>query len=185
MNKYKKMPDLTFDNYLLRTLKLKDAKDMLLYAKDPLVTKYLTWDNFYTVKEAKSTIKSVFFPRLKRGLPIGYAIVDQTKNLMIGTIDFHQLNKEQKEAEIGYVLNRDYWQKGIMTKALKEVISVGFEYLDYNSIIIKHDINNIGSEKVILKNNFTYVKNETMKKNEQDIILKKYRMTKEQYYGNK
>ncbi|MFA5560912.1 MAG: GNAT family N-acetyltransferase [Acholeplasmataceae bacterium] len=185
MKKYLKMPKINFDHYQLRTLELKDAKDMLLYASDPLVTKYLTWDNFYTLKEAEWSIKNVFFPRVKRGLPIGYAIIDLTKDLMIGTIDFHQYDEVRNEAEIGFVLNQSYWHKGIMTKALAKLIEVGFDYLGYDSIIIKHMVENTASAKVILRNNFIFFDYETTIHKNKEYRLKQYRLTKEQYHDIK
>jgi [ribosomal protein S5]-alanine N-acetyltransferase len=153
---YLKMPEIHFGEYKLRTIKKSDAKDMFEYGKNPEVTRYLNWGPFTLLSEAKQTIKFIFYPRIKEQLPIGYAIVDVKSNKMIGTIDFHSKIKGINGVEIGYVLHQDYWNKGIMTKALVEMIQIGFDYLNYDLLRIKHVKNNAASQKVIEKAGFTF-----------------------------
>ncbi len=157
MKNYKNMPDIDLGDVILRTIKKSDYKDMFEYGSDPDVTKWLSWGPMISIVEAKKSIKEVFFPRVKRGLPIGYAIIFKENNKMIGTIDYHARLETRNAAEIGYCLNKDYWGKGIMTKALKKMIEIGFEYLLYDVIIIKHLHDNIGSMRVIVKNGFKFV----------------------------
>lgn len=151
------VPQIYFDNYLLRDISIEDAKDMFEYGKDLEVVKFLSWGPYETVADARFSIKEYFLKRPERGLPVGYAIVDLSNHKMIGTIDFHTLH-DKKVAEIGYVLNKEYWNKGIMTKALRKVVEVGFYTLDYDRIVIGHLIDNQASEKVIVKNGFVFDK---------------------------
>jgi len=184
---YIDMPTVIFDGYMLRTIIKKDYLDMFDYGKDPEVTRFLTWSHYQKPIEAKNAIKKIFYPRVKRGLPRGYAIIDINKNKMIGTIDFHSKKPGENGAEIGYVIHRDYWNQGVMTKALAELIRVGFEHLKYDIIHIKHMKNNVASQKVIEKNHFVKVRTEPliMEKEkeiiEDEIII--YELTKERYYG--
>lgn len=186
---YKKMPTIDVNGYQLRTIKISDYLDMYAYGKKENVTKFLTWGPFDIEEEAKKSIKDIFYPRLKQGLPIGYAIVDQKNNKMIGTIDFHTKIKHKNGAEIGFVIDDEYWNQGIMTKCLCEMIKVGFDYLDYDVIHIKHLKENIASQKVIKKCGFKWIKSEPYlyekKKNviQDELII--YEMTKEDYYVNK
>ncbi|MBE0700770.1 MAG: GNAT family N-acetyltransferase [Acholeplasmataceae bacterium] len=183
------MPMIMFDNYMLRTLKLHDAKDMFDYGKDPEVTKYLSWGPFHHLEEAKWSIKNIFFKRYKQELPIGYAIVDVHTSKMIGTIDFHSKIKGENGAEIGYALHKDYWNKGIMSKAIKELIQIGFEYLGYDFIKIKHLSLNQASGKVIQKAGFSFIRKEPYILEKATTVLSDdmmiYELTKESYYGNK
>ena len=185
---YLHMPIIEFDHYRLRTIHVTDDKDMFEYGKDPLVTKYLTWGPYLIVEEATQTIKSIFYPRVKDKLPIGYAIVDLETKKMIGTIDFHSKIKKENGAEIGFALHRDYWNKGIMTRCLKEMISIGFNHLKYDFIQIKHLKQNVASQKVISKTGFRLVKVEkyTYEKRKEVIQddLYIYVMTKEDFYVN-
>lgn len=184
---YRHMPTIIFQDIMLRTIKITDANDMFEYGKDPVVTKFLTWGPFTDLREAKDSIIEIFFPRLKQGLPIGYAIIDTKHQKMIGTIDFH--TKQSDGAEIGYVLHKDYWNQGIMSWALQLMIKLGFEHLHYDKIYIKHVKSNIASQKVIEKSIFKKIKVEPImiKKWHGSIVddLYMYEVTKENYYGNK
>ena len=144
---------IIFDHYMLRDIELKDFLDMYEYGSDMKVVENLSWGPFKDKKEAYDSIKTYFLSRPMRGLPVGYAIIDLSNQKMIGTIDFHTVYEGNK-AEIGYALNYLYWKKGIMSKALSKILSIGFFQLNYDSIIIKHVESNIGSKRVIEKNKF-------------------------------
>jgi ribosomal-protein-alanine N-acetyltransferase len=186
---YKKMPNLYFDNYMLRTIVLSDYKDMFEYGVDKEVTNFLSWGPFILEIEAKKSIKEIFFKRFRTGLPIGYSIIDMKLNKMIGTIDFHSKIKGENGAEIGYVLNKNYWNQGIMTKALHLMIEIGFNYLKYDFIKIRHLKENVSSQKVILKNGFNLIKEEKyqLEKNKvlKEDMMMTYIITKEDYHGIK
>ena len=187
MRDYRKLrlPEHQFGNYMLREISVKDYKDMFEYGSNPKVTEYLNWGPFYLQIEAKRSIKSIFIPRLKRGLPIGYAIIDLIKNKMIGTIDFHTKNEDDQSVEIGYALHQDYWNQGIMTYALKYLIDLGFNYFNYRKLRIRHMEGNIGSEKIIAKTPFRFTEESIyqLKKihDRRLVVLKNYELTKEEY----
>lgn len=187
MRNYRKLrlPEHQFGNYLLREISVKDYKDMFEYGSNPKVTEYLNWGPFYLQIEAKRSIKSIFIPRLKRGLPIGYAIIDLIKNKMIGTIDFHTKNEDDQSVEIGYALHQDYWNQGIMSHALKYLIDLGFNHFYYKKLRIRHMEGNIGSEKIIAKTPFRYTEETIyqLKKihDRRLVVLKNYELTKEEY----
>ena len=185
---YKHMPIIMLDDIMLRTLTKKDYKDMFEYGKNRDVVRFLSWGPFGIPKEAKQSIANIFYPRLKRGLPIGYAIVDAKTSKMIGTIDFHSKIKDEQGAEIGFVLHHDYWNRGIMTKALKAMIQIGFEHLGYDFIRIRHLGQNIASQKVIQKTPFKLKHIEPFMIEKATHIISDdmytYEMTKEDYHGS-
>lgn len=151
MENYNNLPEIDLGKYKLRTILKKDAHDVFLFGKDEATTAFLTWGPFKTIKEAKSMIKFTYFRRLGRKEPIGYAIVDKNLEKVIGTIEFHSFNHKLNSAEIGYVLARPYWNKGVMTLCVKAITNVGFDLLKLDTIIIKHLVENIASQRVILK----------------------------------
>ncbi len=187
MKKYQHMPILDLGDFILRTIKTSDYKDMFEYGSDKEVTKWLSWGPMISPKEAKRSIKEVFYPRAKRGLPIGYAIVYKETMKMIGTIDYHAKLDTRNAAEIGYCLNKNYWGRGIMTKALKKMIAIGFQYLDYDVIIIKHLHDNIASKRVIEKSGFKFISMKPyiyQKANAKlEGMLMTYELKKEDYHG--
>lgn len=187
--KYKNMPHVIFGDYMLRTITKKDYVDMYDYGKDEEVTKFLTWGPFKKPSDAKKAIKYIFYPRVNKGLPRGYAIIDLKNNKMIGTIDFHTKKPMENGAEIGYVIHKDYWNQGIMSQALREIIHIGFDYLQYDIIHIKHMKNNVASQKVIEKNGFIKVKTESFsfEKGHHLLVddLYVYELSKERYNASK
>lgn len=152
-----KQPTIFFDHYMLRDVEVKDAKDMYEYGSDMEVVKFLSWGPYLDVTEAVGSIKKVFLKRPERGLPVGYAIVDLDDNKMIGTVDFHTIHSDGS-VEIGYCLNKNYWNKGVMTKALRKLLEVGFWTFGFEKIIIGHANENLGSKRVIEKNKFIFDK---------------------------
>ena len=58
-----KQPIIYFDNYMLRDVELKDAKDMFEYGKDLETVKFLSWGPYSDVTEAYGSIKEVLFEK--------------------------------------------------------------------------------------------------------------------------
>lgn len=67
-----------------------------------------------------------------------------------------------KDGEIGYLLLTEYWSKGIMTEAAREICRIAFEKLDIIRITGVYFAPNIGSKRVLEKVGF---EQEGMKKN--------------------
>ena len=182
-----KVPTIIFKNFMLRDVKLEDYKDMYEYGSDLRVCKTLNWGPYNDILDAKYAIKNIFLKRPADGLPIGYAIVDLDNNKMIGTIDFH--TKTSNGAEIGYCLNYNYHNRGIMSAALGQLIKIGFNILGYDFIIVGHVIDNLASKKVITNNNFKFDKiSDKGFYDRFENIYKPvywYKLTKEDYYHDK
>ena len=56
---------------------------------------------------------------------------------MVGTCGFTSFNCPSDSAEVGYVLNPDYWGKGIAAAALERVLRFGFSDLRLHRIAAK------------------------------------------------
>jgi len=72
---------------------------------------------------------------------------------MIGTIEIHTYN--QYKGEIGFVLNPDYWGKGLIVEAAQAVIIYGFEILHLKRLQYGYFLFNHRSERVCEKLGFT------------------------------
>lgn len=189
MGKMDHMPEVVFGDYKLRTILKKDYQDYFLFGSDEENIKYLTWQAFKTKKDAKNNIVSFYQKRKYFGEPIGYSIIDLTNNKMIGTIDFHTFNFQERTAEIGYLLSKSYWGKGIMSSALRKMIEVGFNHLMLNKIIIKSIEENIASRHVIeacglTLTNIKYNDHYHMKTKTYHNVYE-YVIERNQYYGTK
>lgn len=152
------MPVVDLKNIFLRDIQIDDYLDYYDLGRDFETTKYLTWGPFLQPNEAIWIIENINMKRPLDGLPVGYVIVDKKSKKMIGTIDFHTYYQSSNTAEIGFCLHKNYWGRGIMTKCLKAVVTLGFEYLNLDRIVVGHVIDNQASRNVILKCGFKYDK---------------------------
>lgn len=130
---------------LLRPIELSDAEDMFEYASDAETTTYV-FDSHKSLEDTKESIAKYFMAS-----PLGkFAITLKETNKMIGTIDL-RVDEADKKAEIGYTLNKEYWNKGYATEAGKLLLRLGFEELGLQRIFAFHDARNSASGRVMEK----------------------------------
>lgn len=95
---------------------------------------------------------------------INWAITLKDNPKLIGIIGHYRIKPEHFRAEIGYMLLPKYHGQGILSEAIKEVVSYGFEIMKLHSKEAIIDPENFASEKVLQKNGF--VKEAHLKENE-------------------
>lgn len=74
---------------------------------------------------------------------------------MIGAIGF-EINKTDENAELGYWIGREYWNRGYCTEACRRVIEFGFETLGLQKICSHHLKRNPASGRVLEKVGMTF-----------------------------
>ena len=139
---------LKTDRLILRPIKRSDAQDLYAYAQDPAVSRHVLWDAHKNVQESRQFIRAAR-RQYRRGLPGSFAITLRDSGRMIGTVGFMWLNPDWQSAEVGYSLSREYWNRGIMTEALRAVIAFGFDTLGLNRIEAQHETDNPASGRVM------------------------------------
>ena len=175
------LPTVKIGRITLREISRFDYMDYFEIGKDPEVCKYLSWGPLIYPSEALYAMDNFFMPRPLNGLPTGYAIVIGGK--MVGVIDYHTYYKEINAVEIGYVLNKEYWNKGIMTQCLKKCIEIGFKHLEVDKILIGHLNVNIASQKVILKSGFKYESQKIVNIKGENLLSSNYSIHRFEYEG--
>lgn len=152
-----------------------DLDDMYEWTSDDEVSKYVTWNTHKNKVETKEFLDFII-NKTKSNKNI-FAITLKSELKVIGMIDVVNFD-EHGIPEIGYVLNRKYWNKGYMTEALKFMVAHLFKE-GYKKVEISAMVENIASNKVIQKVGFKFVekvdffckiKNKTVKINEYEII---------------
>lgn len=144
------IPTLQTDRLILRRITKNDINDVYSYARDPEVSKYLLWNPHPSIEFTKLYLKTVdsFYKRAKF---YDWGIVCKENGMLIGTCGFSEIDTENDSAEVGYVLNREYWGRGIAAEALKEVIQFGFEVLGLHRIEARYMTQNSRSVRVLEK----------------------------------
>ncbi len=147
---FRNQPTIETERLILRQMSLVDAEDMYAYAKDPEVTRYLTWEPhtslFYT-REYLEYLES----RYAIGDFFDWAVIEKTSGRMVGTCGFTRFRYEDDCGEIGYVLNPDVWGRGYAPEALRALLSFGFDTLLLERIEAKFMEGNVRSLRVMEK----------------------------------
>lgn len=129
---------------------MRDARDLYEYGRDPEVARHVLWDAYTSVGEVRSYIRFML-RKYHAGEPSSWCIVWKETNEVIGTIGFMWIEEEHASAEVGYSLSRPFWNRGIMTEALRAVIDYAFDELRLNRIEAQHETGNPASGAVMRK----------------------------------
>ena len=135
---------------ILREWYLSDVDDMYEYASVPGVGEMAGWP-FHKNKEESLQIVKRFIEGKKT-----FAIVYKENHKVIGSlgVEYYKLEEKLSEfydyqgREIGYVLSKDYWGRGLMPEAVKLVIKYLFDELDYDFLLCSHFDKNHQSKRV-------------------------------------
>lgn len=142
---------------ILRPFQIGDLDDFFEYASVDGVGQMAGWLPHKNKEESLKILK--MFIEEKKTLAIVY------NNKVIGSIGIEKYPENElpelqlkKGREIGYVLSKDYWNNGIMTECVKEVINYCFNNLNLDFLICGHFINNDKSRRVQEKCGFKHYK---------------------------
>lgn len=135
---------------VLRKLAITDAEDIFAYASDPQVTTYTAWETHQSINETYEYLNNFVFQMYRSGKGMNWGIVMKENSKLIGTCSLHTASVHRR-AELGYVLSRNYWGKGLMTEAAKSVIAFGFHVMQLQRIQAICDVNNVSSARVLEK----------------------------------
>lgn len=73
---------------------------------------------------------------------------------IIGACGIYEIDRHNRNADIGYWLLPDYWHQGIMQSCLQRILHYGFHELQLNRIEAEVEPDNIASIKLIQKLGF-------------------------------
>jgi ribosomal-protein-alanine N-acetyltransferase len=85
-----------------------------------------------------------------------WGVILRDSGHLIGTCGFTRFDFENSSAEVGYVLHKDHWGKGIAAEALKAVLQFGFCELGLQRIEGRFMTKNEASRRVMEKNGMTF-----------------------------
>lgn len=138
------------ERLLLRRFKESDSRDIFNnWASDPEVTKHLSWKTHKNIRVTKKVLNN-WLTLYKNPDFYHWAITLKGTDSPIGNINIHAAHNIRC-GEIGYCLSRKYWNKGIMTEALKAVIDFGFNKIGFERIQAYYKIENEASGRVMEK----------------------------------
>ena len=136
LRNFKNIPVLQTDRLCLRKILVSDYQDMYEYSKRDDVTKYLLWNKHPSLEYTKQYTEYLQ-SRYRIGDYYDWAIELKEEKKMIGTCGFTRFDYSNNSAEIGYVLNPEYWHLGYCSEAVRKIIEFGFTTLKLNRIEAK------------------------------------------------
>ncbi len=150
ISRFRDPPILRSRHLILRKLLKSDTDDMFEYASDPAVSRYLLWDA-HVSKKYTARYLVYLQGRYRAGEFYDWAVVERQSGKMIGTCGFTSFDLANNSAEVGYVLNRAYWHRGLAAEALHEVLQYAFSVLRLNRIEARYMLGNEDSRHVMEK----------------------------------
>lgn len=120
-------------------------------------------------KESSKELNSTFFGYILKGLKSLFKREEHYKFAIFVNGQFGGsialFNPKSNIYEVGFFVLKKYRNKGIATKATKEILNFGFKKLKLNKIVAITDMNNKASQKILKKVGFKKIK-ENKKKRE-------------------
>jgi RimJ/RimL family protein N-acetyltransferase len=145
----------------LRPFGLADVDAMTAWASDPVVTAFMTWDAYTSREHQLAILRDTVLPHpwfraicLGGHAPVGAVSVTPTD--------------DRCRAEVGIVLARAHWGKGVATAALKRAVTTVFGDLEgVERVEALVDVDNAASQRVFEKAGFR-----------REAVLRSYRVVK-------
>lgn len=122
-------PLIETDRLVLKELDQNDSGNLFDILSDPDVTQFYNIPTFSHLIQAKKLVNRRR-DRFYKGQGICWAIWLKSESRLVGTCGFNAWFKQRQVGDLGYELAHSFWSRGLMTEALKEVVTYGFETLD-------------------------------------------------------
>ena len=130
----------------LRPIAPRDAKPIFDgYAQDREVTRFLTWRPHTALWQTESYVADCMAATSSRT----YVLEERSSERVIGAFAIRRTNNHA--FDVGYVLERPSWGRGLMTEALAEVTRWALNQKGIWRLWTVCDVENVGSSRVMEK----------------------------------
>lgn len=145
-------PVLETERLIMRPLTLEDAESIFEYAKDPIVTEFVTWEAHKSISDSRDFILDVVLPNYRNKVPTPWGItLKSAPDKVIGTVGCFWVSKKSRCMELAYALGTRHWSQGFMTEASRAIMDFCFEEFGLNRIQARCMVENKGSARVMEK----------------------------------
>ena len=148
---------ITTQRLVLRPWQPEDVQDLYAYASVDGVGQMAGWLPHQSLEESRQILK--MFMEEKKTFALEY------EGKVIGSLGIEAYDEEalpeftdKQGREIGYVLAKDYWGRGLMPEAVNAVIDYLFNEMKLDFIICCHFTDNAASWRVQQKCGFAHYK---------------------------
>jgi ribosomal-protein-alanine N-acetyltransferase len=135
------------ERLLIRPFRLSDAEDVFEWRSDPEVNRFMPYPCDGSIEELRERIGEWIADNDK------FAIELRENRKVIGDISLEWSEKD-KSHEIGYNINRSFWNKGFATEAVRGVIDWARRELGVRDFTAFYAKENVASGRVLEKCGF-------------------------------
>lgn len=145
-----KTPYLETERLILRTFKEDDAEEVFkCWESDPRVAKYVFWTSHNDINKTIQWVKKEI-SNIEEDNWYRWCIEEKSTGNIVGTCLIYY-EEEVQNYEVAYNLGYDYWGKGYVTEAMKQVLCFAKNELKLKEVVGRHAKENIASENIMIK----------------------------------
>lgn len=180
------MTNIQTERLNLRPFTLEDACDVQKICDSQDI--YATTANLphpYTIECAQGWI-SCHKANFENNAHYELAITDKSSGKLIGCVGLSN-DKKNKNGEIGYWIDKQYWNRGYCTEAVNALIDYAFKKMDYIRVFARHFSINPASGRVMRKAGMSkegYQK-QAINKNGKFLDIELYAIIKDEWSENR
>lgn len=141
------MKTLETERLILRPFEETDFEAVHSYSSVTVNVQYMLWGPNNESDTREFIMEAIAASKEEPCRNHQYAVVLKAENRLIGGCNLLVLDGEQ--AEIGWILHRNYWKQGFGTEMGKKLLEYGFGELGLSRIVAHCDAENYGSYRVM------------------------------------
>ena len=150
---------LQTDRLILRRFVESDAEAMFQnWASSAENLTYVTWDPHSDVEVTRNSIRNWVSSYVNPNYYKWAICLKEKPEQVIGDISIVEMNEDDSSCEIGYVLGKNYWSRGLMTEALKAILDFCFTQAGFQKVRARYASLNPASGRVMEKAGMSYLK---------------------------
>lgn len=151
------IPEFSTERIILKAPTIDDAKNYQKHFDDYEVIRNLStaipWP--YPTNGAEEYLKNVVVPLQGKDRWTWGVYLKSKPSELIGCVD---LFKRSERGNRGFWLGKSFWNKGIMTEAVKPIVDYAFLQLGFDKLVFYNALGNIGSRRIKEKTGAKFIK---------------------------
>tara|TARA_R110000868_G_scaffold121097_8_gene321380 strand:- start:1453 stop:1992 length:540 start_codon:yes stop_codon:yes gene_type:complete len=169
---FESFPEIKTERLLLRKLKESDDEVILYLRSDETINQFIERPEHRKTKTLDQALQFIIDINedFQNNKSVTWGIVYSNHPQIIGTICLWNISENNTIAEVGYGLNPDFQNKGIMTEVLKCVIDFGFNELKLAKIEAFTHTKNENSRKLLEKCGLQLIQDRKDEDNDSNVI---------------
>lgn len=148
----KEFPLLETERLRLRELKAGDVADLLAVYSNPEITRFCEVPTLSSAAQAQVLLEG-FRNEFTREVGVRWAITQKGTSRLVGLCGVGWYGHNHS-ALLSYDLHQDFWNRGLMTEAVRAVVRYTFEDVGMNRLTATTVLDNPRSARVLRRNGF-------------------------------